>query len=397
MLYYNERLRGLGVRGLRGEIRRGDDSLSTLQELIRYCGEEERLGALLLTGEWGCGKTHLIEKDLAEALRSTHDIVRVSLFSVDSVTALSGAVKRQWIRTCTPLLGRLDRKNERVRKNGLFHAISTLLMYSNTVGGSVASAIASVDPVEYISLDTLIDEYYKRGEQKRIVLVFDDLSRSRLDLNQLVGAINEYCENRRFATIVIAQDAFIKSVLAEDPGLYKMIREKTISRSVRYMPDYRAIIHSIITGGKWPGAEYAAFLKENEQVVYDALVSDSAERQGTLGKYHNLRSMSCALRDFARLYDLMAEREPPYIAQYLYTFIAYTLVSRNGVSKNGQPSFEVEDAEMKQLYPQYSTELMPESIRQWAEFGVWEEDEIVRDISDHEKRTHAADAAPGRP
>ena len=53
MLYYNERLRGLGVRGLRGEIRRGDDSLSTLQELIRYCGEEERLGALLLTGEWG--------------------------------------------------------------------------------------------------------------------------------------------------------------------------------------------------------------------------------------------------------------------------------------------------------------------------------------------------------
>lgn len=42
--------------------------MGTLQELIRYCSEESHLGALLLTGEWGCGKTYLIEKELAEAL-----------------------------------------------------------------------------------------------------------------------------------------------------------------------------------------------------------------------------------------------------------------------------------------------------------------------------------------
>lgn len=46
--------------------------VSTLQELARYCNEEKHLGALLLTGEWGCGKTYLIDNDLAEALRDTH-------------------------------------------------------------------------------------------------------------------------------------------------------------------------------------------------------------------------------------------------------------------------------------------------------------------------------------
>ena len=46
--------------------------MNTLDELIRYCNEEKHLGALLLTGDWGCGKTYLIDRDLADALRSTH-------------------------------------------------------------------------------------------------------------------------------------------------------------------------------------------------------------------------------------------------------------------------------------------------------------------------------------
>lgn len=37
--------------------------MSTLSELIHYCNEEDPIGALLLTGEWGCGKSYLIEND----------------------------------------------------------------------------------------------------------------------------------------------------------------------------------------------------------------------------------------------------------------------------------------------------------------------------------------------
>ena len=71
--------------------------MTTLQELVRYCNEENHLGAFLLTGEWGCGKTYLIETDLTEALRATHFIVRVSLLGVESINALNDAVRRQWL------------------------------------------------------------------------------------------------------------------------------------------------------------------------------------------------------------------------------------------------------------------------------------------------------------
>ena len=87
--------------------------VSTLQELVRYCNEEKHLGALLLTGEWGCGKTYLIDNDLAEALRDTHFIVRVSLLGVDSVEALNDAVKKQYLQVCTPFLSKLKQERER--------------------------------------------------------------------------------------------------------------------------------------------------------------------------------------------------------------------------------------------------------------------------------------------
>ena len=41
--------------------------MDTLEELVRYCNEDHHLGALLLTGEWGCGKTYLIDNNLTEA------------------------------------------------------------------------------------------------------------------------------------------------------------------------------------------------------------------------------------------------------------------------------------------------------------------------------------------
>lgn len=43
--------------------------MKTINELMYYCEEPEPVGAVLLTGEWGCGKTYLIDNELKEALK----------------------------------------------------------------------------------------------------------------------------------------------------------------------------------------------------------------------------------------------------------------------------------------------------------------------------------------
>lgn len=38
--------------------------MDTLKELVNYCKIEHPVGALMLTGEWGCGKTYLINTEI---------------------------------------------------------------------------------------------------------------------------------------------------------------------------------------------------------------------------------------------------------------------------------------------------------------------------------------------
>ena len=349
--------------------------MSTLNELIRYCNEEHHLGALLLTGEWGCGKTYLLEKRLAEALEATHFIVRVSLLGVDSIKGLDGAVRKQWLSVCTPFLGKLKQKSDNVKKDaGILQLITTVLRSFNPVSGNIASAVVAVDPLEYIPLEPTVEDFHDSGVKKKVVLVFDDLSRSRLDLNSIMGRINEYCENMGFTTIVVAEREFIHRVLEADITLYKMIKEKMIARNVRYTPDYREIIHSIVTETPWQSEEYAAFLAEKEEIICDAFITEVPEQEENTEKFHNFRSLNCALQEFYRYYEKLKRQQVEDLDPYLYSFIAYIMVSKNGIYKNGQLSFEYGDEDIKRLYPGYVPGTLPESVRQWIDHGIVEED-----------------------
>ena len=52
--------------------------MNTVDELVDYCRELEPVGALMLSGEWGCGKTYLIEHDLKDALNTEAIVLRIS-------------------------------------------------------------------------------------------------------------------------------------------------------------------------------------------------------------------------------------------------------------------------------------------------------------------------------
>lgn len=54
--------------------------MTTLEELKDYCNDPAPVGALMLTGEWGCGKSFFITHDFAEAVKGQYIMVRISLF-----------------------------------------------------------------------------------------------------------------------------------------------------------------------------------------------------------------------------------------------------------------------------------------------------------------------------
>ena len=71
--------------------------MDTLEELKYYCDEPQPVGALMLTGEWGCGKTYLLNNMLTDELKDTHIILRVSLFGMESIEEIRTEVKKCWL------------------------------------------------------------------------------------------------------------------------------------------------------------------------------------------------------------------------------------------------------------------------------------------------------------
>ena len=352
--------------------------MSTLHELVRYCTQERHQGAILLTGEWGCGKTYLIEKKLSEALSETHCVVHVSLFGMDSIDALKDAVRKQWLYVCTPFLGKMNQNKEKMTKDKGFIAAITSALSSLGPAGSFASAMVATNPLDYIPLESEVEVFHEgKLKKKKVVLVFDDLERCKLDMVKAVGNINDYCENKGFKTIIIANEMVFLASPKVNQQIYRVVKEKAISRTVLYIPDYQEIIHHLLAQGDSPSDAYAEFLAENERLICDVFGAEPIKRRDGLGKCHNIRSLICALNEFYQIYEILVENQIPDMEQYLYSFITAMMISKCGIYKNGDICFEPSVEEIKQLYPGFSPDKMPACIRQWIEYGVWERDEIT--------------------
>lgn len=77
--------------------------MNTLDELKYYCNEDNFVGALMLSGEWGSGKTYLVDNILKSELSETHVIIRISLFGFDTIEEVHTDIKKSWVRAYSEL------------------------------------------------------------------------------------------------------------------------------------------------------------------------------------------------------------------------------------------------------------------------------------------------------
>ena len=77
--------------------------MDLIEELKNYCDIDKPVGALMLSGEWGCGKTYLINTKFIPLVKDKYVIVCISLFGIDSLDALRVEVKKKWLEKVTEL------------------------------------------------------------------------------------------------------------------------------------------------------------------------------------------------------------------------------------------------------------------------------------------------------
>lgn len=410
--------------------------MTTLEELVYYCKEPKPVGALLLSGEWGCGKTYLIEHNLKDMLKEKFYILRVSLFGITSIEEIHKSVREKWLEAY------YESKN--------ISNVAEKIQKGKEIIAKVEGLPDIIKGVAATNLTSFIEVKEKIGD-KSVVLVFDDLERCCLNSVDVLGGINDYCENQKFHTIVIANqekmytnkeehqinaEIDVKDVQEKKtdkcarkkldlkicvppktaPGSisYSEIKEKIIQRTVKYIPDYKSIICAIIEEMQFQdaesgGKEYKKFVKECENGILELFVPDienyenenihssfqekkSSRKSNVLSTHerpHNIRSLKCAISDFYRVYNILKDNDFSDIDKWFYSFVAYVLSYKADIAKEGVYGTIFSDDEVRKLYPAFQNQYMFNSVKKWILRGVWDKEEIYHEIKMLRKRENA--------
>lgn len=177
-------------------------SVNEIEKIILdYVEDDRKNQAILLNGEWGCGKTFFIKEMLIPKIdNEKFQIFQISLYGVSSIEIIQDMIYGKWIEKV------VSEKAEKfgpfgdalVKRIGVFGKGAIQLLESKIgTGGSAAEAAKAI-------LEQNI------GKNKKPVLIFDDIERCQIDIIELMGFLNNLSENNGYKLILVANEQEIK-------------------------------------------------------------------------------------------------------------------------------------------------------------------------------------------
>lgn len=377
--------------------------MNALEEIKHYIAEPNTVGALMISGKWGCGKTYLIEHELCddkEVSEKCH-ILRISLFGEESIDSVTRKVKRKMMGAFR--IANLSKENNKKSNedkndnpdkdgNGFNKFISGLKTVSNIAGaftpfGNAINAIASVDVTEFYECKNEISK-------KIVVLVFDDFERSRLQPDELLGCINEFVETYNIKTIIVSNEEKLgisgrdgstedkkedsndkenkdTSDKKQKASKYLEFKEKVVSRTIKLTPDYEAVIDHILQSSTYVVDSYRAFLDERKGMIERVFKGSMTE---------NIRSLKCALQDFERVYQIIISQSISSKNTELF-FAAFLIgefeIKSGNITKQDKYGYYPSYTSLGEKYSDFNSRYVIDGCYDWLTEGRWEEQLIT--------------------
>jgi len=275
----------------------------------------ENTGALLIVGAWGCGKTYYIDNEVFKKLGEgdeSRQCIRVSLFGVKDTSEIPYRVFQAYMDL------RIKDKTKGVVK---FDKVK------DWVTGVVQSIPKLKDIVDLSPLFTKGSAAYSLVPNSTIIC-FDDIERAieTLDINEILGAVNELVENRHYKVLLIANKEYIDNKFqttqsksdkdAEEPDKQKapqepvktekeLFYEKVVEKTIVFEPDILAIYKELVS--KYNDAAFTAFmLKKGQQ---DVVNPDKTKNKSYKKQLQNIRTLKFSIEHFYQLWKLVDTKD----------------------------------------------------------------------------------------
>ena len=288
-----------------------------LDGILNYL-DMESTGALMVSGEWGCGKTYHIDNVILPALKEKgYNPVKVSLFGIESVNEIPLKIAESYhpLKETEEKIGRYKWQKGK----------------AGNIAAKGAELVSSVKWLEnFVDVKALTSKYsnllYKAIPADKTVIFLDDIERvvDSIDIHILLGAINGLVEQCKYKVVVIANNSYI-----DKQGDNKLVfKEKVIEKTVVYDPDVVAIYKEICD--KDYRNPFSEFMKEPAAVsVIDPNYPTYKDDEDLLTNLRNIRIVKFALSHFHRIYetceDFLQSEERTTVGQFLLSLWASTV------------------------------------------------------------------------
>lgn len=264
--------------------------------------------AIMLRGQWGSGKTWYIKN----YINDNEKYLYVSLYGVTSYNEIEDAFFQQ----LHPVLASKGMKLAGKIIKGL---IKTTIKVDIDGDGKEDGSISSGVP------DINLPSYLKNIDNK--ILIFDDLERCAIPIQNILGHINQFVENNGLKVIVLANEIEIikldeKADNKDNAKSYLTIKEKLIGKSFDIKTDFDSALNTFVAESK--DEKSKSLLNKKRDLIKELFKT---------ANYENLRHLRQAILDFERFYKFLpktAYKKEELIEHIISLFFAISFEIKKG-------------------------------------------------------------------
>lgn len=262
--------------------------------ILKYAQEEDTDYALLITGQWGCGKTYYWKNILSKNIEK-QNIVGSKKFYKPVYISLNGVSSIEQINNL--LINALSKLGE----------ISNYIMNFD-VGGGTTQGVKNI----FASLFKYGNQIFlmRDDKLKEIFICFDDLERisNKVNVDEIVGFINtQFIEHNHIKTIVLTD--LSKGNLKKKKN--KKILEKYFERTIIFKFNVENIVEDLSLNYKGSAKPYYKFLVKNKSYIIELLIDTKIE---------NIRTIKFALRILKDVFNNIKEKELNKLSKEMILF-----------------------------------------------------------------------------
>jgi hypothetical protein len=282
-----------------------------------YVDLENPQYAVMLIGNWGCGKTFFIKSIINEWTEPNSEPNNISLkpiyISLNGIST-THSINEKIRAEISPFLYSKGMKVAKKVLNGLLKTTVKIDMNFDEDEKNDGSFSFNVDSLG------LLDSSNKEIKGKRI-LIFDDIERCKIETDEIFGYINNFVEHSSCKVVLLSDEKKIKDKYEKSKSeldvSYKDFKEKLVGQTFEVKSDIESAINFFIEDTK--NLNKNSELTSHNQMIIDLFKSSKLE---------NLRVLKQALLDFSRIIKNIDSKlkEHENYDEFIKSFLTYFII-----------------------------------------------------------------------